>query len=545
MLRFLLVLTLALPVWALEDVVLELRVVSVAPGGAAEVDRGTRDGLATGDRIRFTPRAGGSFLGTVIEVRDRVAIVKFDDPAVAVLPGLPGEVRIPGARLAPTGDGTAEVDGDAPPEHPPWQNEDEDWEPTKPLLTQVGSVKPKSRAPRVSGRAYLLADITSILENDYTNSFVRAGTDLGISNPFRKGGALRINFEAAYLTESDEADLEGDILLRRLAYVWGGTRFHRNRWEAGRFLQFGMPEFGVLDGVEWGQRRSNGHSFGLTAGFLPETDEDFETFEDFQFSGFYRWVSGPNERLMMRAGYQKTWHGTSADRDLLIAALRFLPEGGWEFDATAWVDFYTSSDDLKDDSLEVTYALVTLRRRWTSGSGFDLTYQHQQFPDIDRNEFLPPEPEQITDNQLDRLALTFWHVFSPTRRLHGFAAIYNDQDDTGGAGDLGFEWNDLILDRSRLDITLFITVGSFEDVYGGRLAYSKHTRSGSWDFLYDISEHRLTGINDDQDDLIQHRLRISGTYFVASTWDISAYAETTIYDEEISWSIGFTLQKRF
>lgn len=543
MLRFLIVLTLTLPVWANEDVAVELRVVTVAPGGAVEVDRGTRDGLATGDRIKFTPRAGGSLMGTVIEVRDRVAIVKFDDPAVVADPGLPGEVRIPAERLKPPDD--KEAPADPPPEHPPWENKDEEWKPTKPLLTDVGSVKPKNRAPTISGRVYLLADLTAVLENDYTNSFVRAGTDLNLTNPFRKGGVLRINFEGAYLTESDEADLEGDLLVRRLAYAWGGTRFHQNRFEFGRFLQFGMPEFGVLDGVEWDHRQSNGSSFGFTTGFLPETDEDFDTFEDFQFSGFYRWVSGPNERLTMRAGYQKSWHGTSADRDLVVAALRFLPEGGWDFDASFWVDFYTSSDDLKDKAVELTYALVTLRRRWETGSGFDLTYRHQRFPEIDRNEFIPPEPAQITDDSLHRLGLTFWHPFTDTRQLHGFASVYTDEDDTGGAADLGYEWKDLILDRSRLDVTIFVTIGAFEDVYGARLAYAKYTNSGSWDFFYDIGEHRLSGINDDQDDLIQHRLRLSGTYYVASTWDFSCYAETTIYDEEISWSIGFTLQKRF
>jgi len=548
-LRFLMVLLFTLPALAQDDtpgdIVVALRITSAAPGGAVVVDRGSRDGLANGDRIRFTPRGGGSILGTVIEVRERDSIVKLDDPRVVADPGLPGEVRVPETRLAEPSEGADEKAREAVPDHAPWEYKDENWKPGKPLLTEVGSVKPRNRAPMVTGRAYLAADLTAVLESDYTNSFLRTGTDLNVSNPFRKGGVLRINFEAAYLTERDDADLEPDFLVRRLAYVWGGTRFHESRWELGRFLQYGMPEFGVLDGIEWSRRRASGHSFGFTAGFLPETDEDFETFEDFQFSGYYRWVSGPNERLSIRGGFQKTWHGTSPDRDLLIAALRFLPEGGWDFDATAWVDFYSSSDDYKNDPVELTFALVSLRRRWESGSGFDLNYRHQRFPDIDRNEFIPPLPEQVTNDRYDRLGLTAWHGLGATRRIHGHASLYNDEDGTGGAGDLGFEWNDLILDRSRLGVTLFVTIGAYEDVYGGRIAYSKFTRSGSWDFLYDVAEHRLAGINDDQDDLIQHRLRVSGTFFVASTWDISCYAETTLYDEEISWSIGFNLQKRF
>ena len=36
------------------------------------------------------------------------------------------------------------------------------------------------------------------------------------------------------------------------------------RWEAGRFLQNGMPEFGVIDGGEWSSRRKNGDRYGIS-----------------------------------------------------------------------------------------------------------------------------------------------------------------------------------------------------------------------------------------------------------------------------------------
>ena len=83
---------------------------------------------------------------------------------------------------------------------------------------------------------------------------------------------LHFDGEVDWLTEqNDESGL--DLLVRRLSYAWGGTRFTAQRWEGGRFLQHGMPEFGVLDGIEWTRRRENGHRYGVSVGFLPEPDD--------------------------------------------------------------------------------------------------------------------------------------------------------------------------------------------------------------------------------------------------------------------------------
>src|SRR5215813_259492 len=67
-------------------------------------------------------------------------------------------------------------------------------------------------------------------------------------------------------------DLDGTIngvsgVLYRLSYSIGGDRFAPDRIEVGRFLQYGMPEFGVLDGVEWDRRLAGGDSFGASVGF--------------------------------------------------------------------------------------------------------------------------------------------------------------------------------------------------------------------------------------------------------------------------------------
>ena len=66
-----------------------------------------------------------------------------------------------------------------------------------------------------------------------------------------------------------------------------------------------------------------------------------------------------------------------------------------------------------------------------------------------------------------------------------------------------------------------------------------------WDLLYEIGNHHRLGFPNDRDDIIQQRLRASGNLTHGSGWDISIYAEGVFWDEEVSWSVGFYLQKRF
>ena len=87
------------------------------------------------------------------------------------------------------------------------------------------------------------------------------------------------------------------MLIQRLSYFQGGTRFSEKRWEAGRFLQHGMPEFGVLDGFEWTHRREGGDQFGASVGFMPQPDDDYESFADFQLAAYYLWVADHREEL--------------------------------------------------------------------------------------------------------------------------------------------------------------------------------------------------------------------------------------------------------
>jgi len=517
--------------------------VSSGAGARVVVDRGESDRLAIGDRVAFSPRRGGTFTGHVVELRERESIVELDDRNVRLEPGTRGEVVIPAERF----ETRAEEAPDEPevPDHPPWENKDEGYKPGSPLLSDVPPVRPEERARNVTGRAYLLADITQYLDDDFTNSYFRAGTDLTVENVFGKGGALRVAVEGAYLTDINEH--EGwDLLVRRLSYIRGGTRFTPNRWEFGRFLQHGMPEFGVLDGLEYTRRRDNGHSFGISAGFMPEPMHDFVfNPDDLGFAGWYRYISDPRETFEFRIGYQKTFHNTDSDRDLFVVKTRWLPANGWFLDLVAFIDYYTGNDDLKSGGLDFTYVYFTASRTWKSGNGLELTYKHQAYPDIERTEFLRVDDNQVEDDHLDRVTFEGWRWIGSKMRLRGNLVGWLDQDEEGGAADGSMEWRNVWAEGTRLDLTAFIGYASFEDLYGGRVTFGWSNERYSWDVLYEISWHRLDGFPDDRDDLVQHWVRVSGGVYVWETWDLSWYAQLILYDEEESWSIGFNLQKRF
>ena len=61
-------------------------------------------------------------------------------------------------------------------------------------------------------------------------------------------------------------------------------------------------------------------------------------------------------QLSASAGYQKSFHHSHSDRDLIVTRVDWLPPKGWNFLGTAWIDLYNGGDTQKDSSAEVTLA---------------------------------------------------------------------------------------------------------------------------------------------------------------------------------------------
>jgi hypothetical protein len=515
------------------------------------VDRGTRDGLALGDVVEFHPRGGRTYRGTVTDVRERSATVELHEDGFLPEPGTRGEVQVPASRLAPEETPTPETPPETPPagaDRPAWENADEGWRSDMPLLARVRGVTPEDRTPSMRGRVYVTADQIFATDDDRSDTYARVGGEMVYENPFGRGGTLHVDGEVDYqiLHLPDDDDESGARLrLDRLSYAWGGSRYDEEGWEAGRFLQRGMPEFGVLDGVEWGQRLANGDRWGASLGYLPEPDPEMATAEDLQAAAYYHWVSDLTERFSLAAGYQKTLHNGDSDRDLLVTKARWAPERGWNAFGTAWIDFYGSGDDVKSAGVEVTQAIASVGHRWDSGNGIDLTYRRQLFPEIEREEFPFVDANELEDGHHDRLALDGWRWLSRRSRLHGGVGAWIDEDDSGGDAEIGMDVANLLLDASRTDITLFGQAGEFTTVLGARTATSRASADRHWSIFYELAHHHNQGFGNDRDDILQHRLRGTRDFGLVHGWRVSCYVETMIWDDEGALMLGAYVQKDF
>jgi len=379
---------------------------------------------------------------------------------------------------------------------------------------------------------------------DLDSITLRGGFDALYENLAQTGGDLWVNAELDYFPGIDDNE-DLALLVRWFSYVHGGNRFDPTRWEVGRFLQYGMPEFEIIDGFEWGHRRTNGHRYGVSIGFMPELDQDFQSLIDFQAAAFYEWVSGPREELTIAAGFQQTWHQGDLDRDLLVLRFRRAPSNGWSFQGTFWIDFYTNDDNLKS-GVDLTQAIVTVNKNYADGSGFTVNYAHIEYPDIQRQGgWIPITAAELANNKTDRLACNWWWWRRETTELHGHVSGWIDETDEGGAAELGIEKRDLFLRNSRFDLTGFASIGNFESVYGGRISYGLYESRGYWEIFYEYSLHHEYAFPDNLDDIQQQRIRVSGGLYLPSGFDFSFYVETRVWDVEFTWVLGLALQKSF
>ncbi|MBK8978491.1 MAG: hypothetical protein IPM29_21545 [Planctomycetes bacterium] len=531
-----------------------LRIVSVGANDGVVVDRGRRDLVEVGDLVLFTPRQGGTYRGSVIQVDRRTAVVRLAEPGFGPVAGIAGEVLVPRARRdagnPADGPAAAPADPGAGEVAQRWRNRDDGWRPGMPLLDRERAVRPEERPRRVTGRAWLAGDLVSV-SGDRSNSYLRIGTAFDVENVASRGGALHFDGEVNHRTENDGSgfgESEGlDAIIRRLSYSSGGDRFDRDGVEVGRFLQRGMPELGILDGAEWTGRADGGDRYGVAVGFLPEPDDDHESGQDLQLGAHYLWSLDPAERVVVGLGLQKTFHDGSSDRDLVVAKVRYLPEGpGWDLFATGWLDFYFGEDNAKDAFAELTQAYVTTGRSWSDGSRIDFAWRRQRFPEHDRQgEYLPVLRTQLADDRYDRLSFAYgssteWHA-----RPHCELAVWSDEGDEGVAADLGLELRDVFTSGDRLDLVAFGNSGEIAWYAGGRVTYGVATRTGRWDVLYEYTFSRYDAFADDRDDLAQHRLRLSDSFRIGTAWDVSLHGGLVHWDGDTAWDVGTYIQWTF
>ncbi|MGE3174257.1 MAG: hypothetical protein AB7O97_16635 [Planctomycetota bacterium] len=566
--------TLAAPAAAQDQdiaVTLALRVTAVTADGKVVVDRGERDLLRIGDVLELLPPDGTRLRARVVQVDERSAIVELAGGAAAPRPGTKGEVRIPRARAAsrpqpaqpvrprpapqpqpqqprtqPQQPSSDAARPDQPAQRPPseWPARDDGWQPGMPLLAAVEPLRPEQRPRSFRGRFTSTVGMFGSTIGDGFDPLLRTGLEFDSSNPAGHGGELHFDAEFDVRTEGED-DGGVDLLLRRLSYSLGGTRFAPERWEAGRFLHTVMPELGVVDGVEWSKRAADGSRLGVSFGFLPEPDEDFESGKDLQLSVAHEWLLDADGTTRFAAGLQKTWHHGTSDRDAVVLTFHQVPIDGWQLHGFAWIDVYFGDDAVKGKGIELTAGRFAVGRTFEN-SGFDLSWTRTRFPEIRRREFPLLSPDQLADERNDRLVLDTWQILSEAGdRVHATLTGFDDDERAGGIAELGLALQDRVGEHTTLDLVAFGGQALFERELGGRVAWSRFRDGGHVQLLYELAWHRIDDRPADGDDLFEHRLGATYGQSTASGWVLGGRADLILWDDEVGWSMTLTAQTNF
>jgi len=429
-----------------------------------------------------------------------------------------------------------------------WESPPEDWDTDLPLLAPIYSPKPEEREVRYYGRFYTGFDYSD--DDLYDNTFEswRTGLEFDIENPLKRGGL--VHFDAKFFSHSsDVADgqdvSDSELLIRRASYRWGGIRNHPSSWEVGRFQHREFPELGVVDGAEFVHHLDSGSRLGASAGFLPEPTDQFETGDDLAASVFYRYVSDPEETLSFGTAFRKTWHDGAADRDLLVNTFDYYASRNTSVHATTWIDFYTSSDERKDQSVELTQMQLNARHSTDAGNGMGIFASYLRWPDIERFEFPSLTDEQINNNKVGRVGVNGWLRMSKRQRLSTRVDGWQDQDDSGGSGSLRWSLRDVLYKRGEVSFEVFGSEGKFSDELGGRIYATRQLDHGFINLYWDATKFEQEGFNGSQKDLLQHRVGFSYDTVALKKWDLSFWGEKRLGDEQDSWSAGVFLQRRF
>jgi hypothetical protein len=223
----------------------------------------------------------------------------------------------------------------------------------------------------------------------------------------------------------------------------------------------------------------------------------------------------------------------------------YLPVHGWDFSGTAWVDLYTAGDEAKGAGLGLTQAYLSTGKLFDGGSSLRLTYTHQEFPENELDAFTPVTFDQLAHDHSDRLAATTRQAIGSHFATFLQGGAWVDQDDQGGDGEMGLDFDEFAFDGGQLELAGFFTAGRFSRTIGGTVGLGRTFPSGSWHLAYEFTYDDILGFDADNNSLPQHRARASLDLNTDSRWSISMYAEVLLFDQETSVLAGLFLQRSF
>ncbi|MDF1838892.1 MAG: hypothetical protein P1V35_13560 [Planctomycetota bacterium] len=527
------------------------------------IDLGMAGGVAQGDRAVVYPEGEPSVQAVVRSVTRHHARIELFEPVEGLSLGTRCDVFLKKSKL-PSPQAASEAEPVPPqvvrpeasrepmrrlPEHPGWSRPPDDWSPDGSLLAEANSIAARERPLDWDAHWTLSGSFTeSRLTGKRQSLSARSNFGWTARNAFGRGGEFELDASAYHRSSDEGGGFEEDqsrLRLNRLNYVLGGRRGEPTRYEFGRFVQHEMPEFGRLDGVEWGHRLESGRRVGFSAGHMPGLDDTLGSGEDWQVALNFSDGLEETRDLDWRGGYQKTWHAGRSDRDLFLLGARWSPRMGESLAATAWIDWYASDDGPKAEGPELTRLNLYASHNLDPGSGLRLHHSRSRRPFVLRQQFDLPAEDVNLGGTVQRTSLSHWRRLDAEHLLNARLEYWRDEQDDGLRGELGHEWVGLLPRDADLAATLTGTEGSFSKLLALRLDVRTFHGDSFWQVGWQISrvvEGTLVG---DGAPIWQHDLRASLNRRLSDGWSLSLNLDLGFGEDQDNRRLGFHLGRRF
>ncbi len=524
--------------------------VTESSGESIFLDQGREAGISVGNRVVLYSRIHGILSGSIRAVSGKSSNCRLDAGPLAVEIGTRGEVLVPKRPPQATPESPQRPDR---PEHPAWTHPPEDWNSDKPLLRPAFARSREERPVEITGYTFVRGSYTTNrlgTSNEYLTG--EAGVDASLLHAVPGEGVIRLRGE--YFTQTVRLDgapdiRESDPRLDWFSCAWGGLRREALRVEVGRFLQNEFSELGVIDGAEAATRLGTNWHVGGSLGAMPDFRRRVEGTGDYQGAVFGKFLSGAREEFSIGLAYQRTLHQGDWDRDLFLAVAEFVPSQSFSARASVWIDYYTGSELVKSQGLEVTEAHAYASYRFNVDHNVGLFYSRNRRPDVLRDELVPPgeQPtpevaELLRQNLSTYYGAYSWHRLSKRVVADTRVSLWSDQThETGvsGEGHLGFQ--DVLWERSEIGITAFFTDGIYSRGPGARLSLSHFAAPVSVFAWYEAAwyENTTTG-----ESALQQSIHLSVDAALSETWSLSVSADYRFGFQQDSMSFLISIMKR-
>lgn len=522
-------------------------VVSVADR-AVYLDHGRDVGLKVGMTVRLFPPGQAPI---DVEVR----AVSATSARAEVPPGVPpppvgsrGEVQVR-VEVAPGGDPANVPPRPATPEHPPWERREAPRTPDQPLLVPTFGQKPEDRPATLDGRVFGSGQWSRDAAGDRSSDYLyaRLGVSLEGRNHLGRGEVVRFAGElddrrVSVADRDDEDDLRARLDLVSIAF--GTEQWAPTGIEIGRFYSQGLPEIGLIDGLEVVRRYEGGVKIGGGVGAYPLPFPNRGTGDDVGAHAFFDYVADDRRSFGATLGAQKTWHRGDEDRDLLVLRSDARPTDRLSLWASAKVDVYTGADTIKGSGVQLTEAYVSAR--WDERAvGFGLTGSRFTWPELLRDEYQALPVELVRDGFVDRFGGSVWWRVRENLRLAARADRWHDQDRSGTSWGLDGDVAGVLGECTYLFASVFGSDGSNTSGPGARLGLRAPLGDGWWRLGYRRLEYELTGLATGPETLSRQSAELGLSMPLGLRSDLDCQVEHWFGDDEDVWALSVYWQWRF